>query len=224
MPLDIPRIQAICFDIDGTLSDTDNQVIAQVEKWLFLLRLLVNEEFLPVIARRLVMALESPANLVYEWLDRLNLDGLLTRLMDRFPGRGFKKKNQFLLIDGVLPMLESLYPMYPLAIVSARDERSAFAFLRQFKLIRYFKVIITSQTCPHTKPFAQPLLFAAERLGVPPANILMVGDTTVDIKTGKRAGSQTLGVLCGFGTEKELNREKPDLILPSTADLKELLG
>jgi HAD superfamily hydrolase (TIGR01549 family) len=224
MQLDIPRIQAICFDIDGTLSDTDNQVIAQVEKWLFLLRLLVNEEFLPVIARRLVMALESPANLVYEWLDRLNLDGLLTSFMDRFPGRGFKKKNQFLLIDGVLPMLESLYPMYPLAIVSARDERSAFAFLRQFKLIRYFKVIITSQTCPHTKPFAQPLLFAAERLGVPPANLLMVGDTTVDIKTGKRAGSQTLGVLCGFGTEKELSREGSDLILPSTADLKELLG
>jgi N-acetyl-D-muramate 6-phosphate phosphatase len=224
MPLDIPRIQAICFDIDGTLSDTDDQVITQVEKWLFPLRLFVNVEFIPIIARRLVMALESPANLIYEWMDRLNLDALLTRFMDQFPGRGFRKKSQFLLIDGVLPMLASLYSKYPLAIVSARDERSSFAFLRQFRLLKYFKVIITSQTCPHTKPFAQPLLFAAERLGVPPANLLMVGDTTVDIKTGKRAGSQTLGVLCGFGTEKELNREGPDLILPSTADLKGLLG
>ena len=91
-------------------------------------------------------------------------------------------------------------------------------------MLKYFKVVITSQTCPHTKPFAQPLLFAAERLGVAPENILMVGDTTVDIKTGKRAGSQTLGVLCGFGTEKELIREEADLILPSTADLKDLLA
>ena len=62
------------------------------------------------------MALESPANLIYEWLDRLNLDGLLTRIMDRFPGRGFKKKSSFLLIEGVVPMLESLY-----AEVSAGD-------------------------------------------------------------------------------------------------------
>jgi HAD superfamily hydrolase (TIGR01549 family) len=224
MPLDIPRIQAICFDIDGTLSDTDNQMIAQVERWLFPLRLFMNADMLPIIVRRLVMALESPANVIYEWLDRLNLDGLLTRIMDRFPGRGFRKKSGFLLIEGVMPMLESLSRRYPLAIVSARDERSSFAFLRQFKLLKYFKVVITSQSCPHTKPFAQPLLFAARRLGVAPENILMVGDTTVDIKTGKRAGSQTLGVLCGFGTERELILEQADLILPSTADLEDLFA
>ena len=34
MPLDISRIQAICFDIDGTLSDTDDKWVRQTEKWL----------------------------------------------------------------------------------------------------------------------------------------------------------------------------------------------
>lgn len=224
MTLDKRRIKAICFDIDGTLSDSDNQMIAQVQRWLAPLRIFMDQEALPIIARRLVMALESPVNLVYEWLDRLNLDRILAWVMDRFAGRGFKRRNQFLIVGGVLPMLDALSKKYPLAIVSARDEKSAFQFLKQFKLIKYFKVIITSQTCPHTKPYAQPLLFAAERLDVPPHNLLMVGDTYVDIKTGKRAGAQTLGVLCGFGTEKELAKEGADLILPSTADLKELLG
>jgi len=224
MTLDKHRIKAICFDIDGTLSDTDNQMIAQVQRWLAPLRIFMDQEALPIIARRVVMALESPVNLMYEWLDRLNLDRILAWVMDRFAGRGFRKRNQFLLIEGVVPMLDSLSKKYPLAIVSARDENSALQFLQQFKLIRYFKAIITSQTCPHTKPYAQPLLFAAERLGVSPKGILMVGDTYVDIKTGKRAGAQTLGVLCGFGTEKELKREGADMLLPSTADLKELLG
>ena len=224
MTLDKQRIKAICFDIDGTLSDTDNQMIAQVQRWLAPLRILVNPEALPIIARRVVMALESPVNLMYEWLDRLNLDRILAWVMDRFSGRGFRKRNQFLLIEGVIPMLDSLSKKYPLAIVSARDEKSAMQFLQQFKLIRYFKVIITSQTCPHTKPYAQPLLFAAKQLEISPKNILMVGDTTVDIKTGKRAGAQTLGVLCGFGTERELEREGADKLLPSTADLKEILG
>jgi len=224
MTLDKHRIKAICFDIDGTLSDTDNQMIAQVQRWLAPLRIFMDQEALPIIARRVVMALESPVNLMYEWLDRLNLDRILAWVMDRFAGRGFRKRNQFLLIEGVVPMLDLLSKKYPLAIVSARDENSALQFLQQFKLIRYFKAIITSQTCPHTKPYAQPLLFAAERLGVSPKGILMVGDTYVDIKTGKRAGAQTLGVLCGFGTERELEREGADMLLPSTADLKELLG
>jgi N-acetyl-D-muramate 6-phosphate phosphatase len=222
MPLDIARIHGICFDIDGTLSDTDDQIITTLSRWLSPLRLFVREDLLPFIARRLVMALESPLNVLYEWLDRLNLDSLLARVMDQFSGRGFRKKSAFLLVEGVIPMLEFLSKKYPLAVVSARDERSAFAFLRQFGLLKYFKVVITSQTCPHTKPFAQPLLFAADRLAVPPRNLLMVGDTTVDIKTGRRAGAQTIGVLCGFGTERELLREGADLVLPSTADVSRL--
>lgn len=224
MPLEISRIRAICFDIDGTLSDTDDQMIAQVVPWLFPMRLFSPAVALPAIGRRLVMMLESPLNLVYEWLDQLNLDGLLTRLMGYFQARSNQKKSRFLLIDGVLSMLQALYEKYPLAIVSARDESNVYAFLRQFKLLKYFKVIVTSQTCLHTKPFPEPLLFAAQRLGVDPHSILMVGDTTVDIKTGRRAGAQTLGVLCGFGTEKELIRSGADLILPSTADLKDLIA
>ncbi len=224
MPLDLSRIRAVCFDIDGTLSDTDSQMIAHALPWLFPLRLFFPAEFIPIIARRLVMALESPLNLVYEWLDRLNLDGLLTRLMRFFQSRHNQKKSHFLLITDVPPMLQALSKKFPLAIVSARDESNVNAFLRQFELMKYFKVIITSQTCLHTKPFPEPLLFAAQQLGVDPHSILMVGDTTVDIKTGRRAGAQTLGVLCGFGTEKELIRAGADLILPSTADLKDLFA
>ena len=51
----------------------------------------------------------------------------------------------------------------------------------------------------------------------------MVGDTTVDIRAGKAAGAQTVGVLCGFGQESELRRAGADLILPSIASLCEIL-
>ena len=51
----------------------------------------------------------------------------------------------------------------------------------------------------------------------------MAGDTTVDIRAGKSAGAQTVGVLCGFGEEPELRRQGADLILPGTADLVKVL-
>ena len=52
----------------------------------------------------------------------------------------------------------------------------------------------------------------------------MVGDTTVDMRAAKLAGMQALGVLCGFGREKELIRAGADSILPSTADLYKLFS
>jgi phosphoglycolate phosphatase len=51
----------------------------------------------------------------------------------------------------------------------------------------------------------------------------MIGDTTVDTRAGKAAGAQTVSVLCGFGEEDELRRKNPDLILPSTANLADVL-
>ena len=59
------------------------------------------------------------------------------------------------------------------------------------------------------KPHPEPLLFAAKAMGVDPAACLMIGDTTIDIRTGVAAGAQTVGVLCGFGTEDELRERAP---------------
>jgi phosphoglycolate phosphatase-like HAD superfamily hydrolase len=51
----------------------------------------------------------------------------------------------------------------------------------------------------------------------------MIGDTIVDIRSGKAAGAQTVAVLCGFGSQRELRRAGADLILSSTPDLLEIL-
>jgi phosphoglycolate phosphatase len=50
----------------------------------------------------------------------------------------------------------------------------------------------------------------------------MIGDTTVDMRAGKSAGAQTVGVLCGFGEEAELRKLGADLILKSTSDLTKI--
>jgi N-acetyl-D-muramate 6-phosphate phosphatase len=67
------------------------------------------------------------------------------------------------------------------------------------------------------------VIWAAAQMGVAPENCLMVGDTTVDIRAGRAAGAQTIGVLCGFGQEKELRKAGADHILPHTAMLVETL-
>jgi len=109
-----------------------------------------------------------------------------------------------------------------MTIVSARDDYSTNLFLNQFDIRSLFKSVITAQSCIYTKPFPDPIFLAAINMGVPPQQCLMIGDTTVDIRAGKAAGAQTVGVLCGFGTERELRRAGADMILKSTADLLDL--
>ena len=120
-------------------------------------------------------------------------------------------------------MIPILAQHYPLAIASAGDVETVEAFLENAGIRQYFTVIATALTCPHTKPFADPLIWAANRMGVLPENCLMVGDTTVDIMAGKNAGTQTFAVLCGFGEMKELTDLEPHMLVDSTNELLHIL-
>lgn len=121
-------------------------------------------------------------------------------------------------------MLAALKGHYPMAVVSARHEKSTMHFLEQFDLVKYFDAIVTGLSAPHTKPFPDPIFLAAQKMGVKPSECLMIGDTTVDIRAGKSAGAQTVGVLCGFGEEKELLGMGADLILGNTPQLVDALN
>ncbi len=224
MALDLARIKAICFDVDGTLSDTDDQWVNAFEHRIGPLRRLFPQQNARAFARWAIMCAESPGNLVYHLFDRIHLDDEVGRLVSAIHRRRVKKSaSGFLLVAGVREMLCMLYEHYPLSVVSARDEAGTMAFLKQYGLEGYFRAYATAWTCAYTKPFPHPVQWAAEQMGVHPEECLMVGDTTVDIRAGKAAGAQTVGVLCGFGQEAELRRAGADLVLPDTAALAQIL-
>ncbi len=214
-------IQAICFDIDGTLSDTDDLMVQRLARWLRPLVLLTPHYDAQTLARRVVMAAETPFNQLYAATDNLGLDApifRLVRLLRRLLPR--RQPKRYLLIPGVAEMLAALAPRYRLGIVSAGSHQAVLDFLAHFDLQHYFgKCIASAETCKYTKPHPDPVRWAMNCLGVAPRACLMVGDTTVDILAGRAAGARTVGVLCGFGERDELQQAGADLILPSTADL-----
>ena len=222
MPGDVGRIQALCFDVDGTLNDTDDQYAETVN------RLLKPLDIFPFldrehIARRFVMWAEAPGNAVLGYADRLGIDDDALALVEWLQRHRPRRPKTFRLIEGVAEMLDELDGRYPMSVVSARDVKSTHLFLERFNLSRLFNCVATALTCEHTKPFPDPVLWAAGKMSVAPENCLMVGDTTVDIRAGRSAGAQTMGVLCGFGEEDELRRMGADEILASTAELGRVL-
>jgi phosphoglycolate phosphatase-like HAD superfamily hydrolase len=225
MPIDLTRVKAICFDVDGTLSNTDDQFVQKLIRYLTPISFLFSRKDVHPIARRLVMFTEGPGNWVYSLADRIGWDNKIVAFGDWLYQIGIGETDEpFLLIDGVREMLVQLQNHYPLSIISIRGRKSTFRFLFQFELISFFTAVATGQTCYHTKPHPDPVEWAAERMGVPASSCLMIGDTVADILAGKNAGAQTVGVLCGFGEEKELKRAGADLIIKNTPDLVDLFS
>ena len=210
--------------MDGTLSDTDDQMVARLARFLRPIKWILPKHSPSFIARRLVMTVEAPANFLLGIPDILGLDGPIAWLFDKVERSiGYKPGKNFLLINGVKEMLQTLSQRYPMAVVTARDAASTQAFLEQYDLLRFFQCIATSQTCYHTKPFPDPILWAADRMGVPAETCLMVGDTPVDVRAGRAAGAQTMGVLCGFGGHTELEKAGANMILSTTSELTLIL-
>ena len=224
MQLDLSKIKALCFDVDGTLRDTDDLYVSKLTGRLTPFRSLIPNRDVEKFARRIVMTLDTPINAVYTVLDWLHLDGAMISILEKLQDFQLRKPKKSLpLIPGTLESLTLLGQKYPLSIVSARGEQGTMEFLQHHQLTELFVCIASGQTTTHTKPWPDPILWCAEQMGVQPDECLMIGDTTVDIRAGKSALAQTVGVLSGFGDQKELSRAGANLIVKNVADLTKVI-
>jgi HAD superfamily hydrolase (TIGR01549 family) len=233
--LDLSRIRALCFDVDGTIADTDDHLVAQLAAILDTAPL-VSGRRAERLARQVVMAAETPVHAAYALLDRMGLDVPVSRLRARLAAtraRGADPAGTRNLeaIDevphemmaGVQEMLVTLAERYPMSTISTGSNPRVERFLEHYGVRHLFKAVVGAQTTRRMKPHPEPLFFAACAMGVASSACLMIGDTTIDIRTGVAAGAQTVGVLCGFGTEQELRQTGAGLILRTTSDLLAVL-
>ena len=79
MSIDVQRIQALCFDVDGTLSDTDDYYVNEFSGWLRRVPFIRDPER---DVRRLVMWAESPGNALLGLTDTIGLDDEMIALID----------------------------------------------------------------------------------------------------------------------------------------------
>jgi len=214
-PQGLPHLEAILLDLDGTLIETDNRWVALLASKLTWLARALPRLDVQALARRIVMAIETPANYVMSALEHLGLGSGFFGLADRVRrAKGLATREASELVPGSRRLLSELEGRVKLAVVTTRAHPEATAFVEQAELSDCFQAIVTRQDVLRMKPHPEPIRKAAALLGVSPEACAMVGDTTADVKAAKRAGAFAVAVLSGFGLHAELERAGADLVLP----------
>jgi phosphoglycolate phosphatase len=126
----------------------------------------------------------------------------------------------------VHPLLDRLDAQaFPWGIVTNKATRFSDPLARALGLLPRAATLVCGDTTPHAKPHPAPLLEAARRIGVDPADCMYVGDDLRDVQAGRAAGMSTVAVRWGYlGEGDAIEAWGADHLLQSPAELMKLLG
>ena len=92
-----------------------------------------------------------------------------------------------------------------------------------FNLRPFFSATVTREDIISGKPHPEPYLKATEKLGVVPANALVIEDSVNGVRSGKGAGCPVIAITTSFPRER-LIEFQADYVVDSFAELERLLG
>jgi len=108
---------------------------------------------------------------------------------------------------------------YRLGLITNDAEATARAHVRKLGLDNLLGFVAGYDSGFGVKPAPGPVLAFATAVGVPTREIVMVGDTVLDIATARKARARAVGVLTGPSSSASLQLAKPDAVIASIAQL-----
>lgn len=190
------RIEAVLFDLDGTLLDTAPDLIA---------------------ALNFVRGCEGLEAVAVETMSRYVSQGVAGLLQAGLPGVGesnfHSRKHLFLqryaensfvnsrLYDGIPEVLDFLENSgIPWGVVTNKVEAFALPIMKESGLSDRCSCVVCGDTLERNKPDPAPVVLACAILEVPVENTLFVGDDVRDLQAGRAAGTWTAAVHYGYGS------------------------
>ena len=187
-------IKLSIFDLDGTLINSIEDITNAL-----------NHAFGPYGVNDLTatevtaMIGEGPSKLIQDVLTERNLvadkEMLVARFLDYYESH---PTDETALYPGTREMLETLKDL-KMAVVTNKTEELSRKVLEKFELDTYFGMVVAIDTIVERKPSPVPVMHVLSAFKVAPENAIIVGDSTIDIQTGKASSVRTVAVTHGYG-------------------------
>lgn len=214
MRRELRNVAAVAFDLDGTLVDSAPDIAHALNTALARAGL----RGFDLDAVRAWVG-DGPDVLIDRALAKQGVDGadgsLHTRIRTAFDaatlaaplGRGK-------VYPGIVETLGRLHDALPLTVVTNKPTALARAVLDAAGLLPFMETVSGADRAASRKPAPAMLLATAERLGIPVARLLMVGDGLADIAAAEAAGCPA--VLVGWGYAGDSVADRAELLRVET--------
>jgi HAD superfamily hydrolase (TIGR01509 family) len=210
-------IEGIVFDLDGTIVDSKKAYRqAAAEAFSVFGKKLLDQRVALEIPRR--FELEKTLNDLIQGIDVEDFCKVYLKAYYMATARSAP-------FPHVSEALEKLLSKAKLGLTTRRHmpNRDVVCQLEKLGLHGFFSAVVTGIETESPKPSPQPIFKCAKEMGVSPSKCVAVGDSIIDIKAGKNAGTKTVAVLSGIFSRDELQSENPDLILENVTKLPHFL-
>jgi phosphoglycolate phosphatase len=219
------RVRLLVFDLDGTLIDSRQDLIHSVNATL---RHIGRPELDGDVIASYVG--DGAPTLVRRALGDTGRDdeALFRGALEYFLGYyRLHKLDHTTVYEGIPEVLSELahgsnrVPR-SMAVLSNKPVNPSRDIVRALGLGEFFVLIYGGNSFPTKKPDPLGLRTILQETGVAAEEALMLGDSSIDVLTGRNAGLWTCGVTYGFAPGS-LEKVSPDVLIESPRELGELL-
>lgn len=217
-------VQAVLFDLDGTLVDTIEDITDALNRALSL------EDLPPldigmtkkVVGRGLRNALIGALQLCGKEFSSEHIDRMYASMMEHYRKNHCVKSKPY---EGIVALLEDLDRRgIPLAVFSNKEDGLTKEVVRTlFPHIRFAWVRGMKDDFPR-KPDRAGLEHFAKKVGLTVENLLYVGDSEVDYQTAVNAGCKHILVSWGFRRREDLVQLDASKLVDSVEELQEAIN
>jgi HAD superfamily hydrolase (TIGR01549 family) len=225
MELTLMAVEAVIFDLDGTLAHFN-----------------LDYKALHAEVRGLLMSVGVPASVlhinesIFEMLNKSEIclkhggksdeafEEIRRRVMVTAEKYEMEAAETTSLLSGAVETLKELKKMkIKIGLCTTSSERAANYILQRFKIDEYFDVTVPRNKVKHVKPSTEQFELALNTLGVKAKDTVIVGDGTVDMLSTKEVKAIAVGLTTGISTREQLMLHGANYIITSLSDLPVLI-
>jgi phosphoglycolate phosphatase len=219
-------VRVLIFDLDGTLIDSKLDLAHSVNAMLEHMKRepLSHETIYSYVGNGAPM-------LVRRALGDGGTEGVTKAVSDEDTDTGlayFLSYYRTHMLDNTVPypgVIEGLQLLekHPMAVLTNKPVHFSRAILDGLGLLRYFRFVYGGNSFEKKKPHPMGTETLLRELGAGAREAMIVGDSDVDVRTARNAGTWVCGVSYGLGMEG-MRAHPPDLMLDSLVELPRYLN